>query len=306
MVEITTMKKCEILFLKSHPKGPQMSTSEIADFLSINENIITSICEETDWTVINQEMQASTTTSMAHSDDEEIDNYSNDGSMMENTLAEQFDRRLTEATQRVFAKEKEDREREKEKEFDLFKFFPFSSFNINSYWDEVIYQYASFKEREMFAIFFCVLAILVYFMCPIRLVMGSDTVAISKEQWIHVCKIDFMEHLDDNLEITKSKANILMGPIDKFYSNEHFTDEKHRNLLKSVDYQKRLKEHLEPLKRDFTVYDYTYHIPEYTVAQSIHALLIEIEDLCGNNKNIHNNNMNAKNIKHNVQNKNVK
>lgn len=293
MVEITTTKKCEILFLNSHPKGPKMSISEIADFLSINENIVASICtDELDWTLINKELALAngnekinvTSTSSNYGEEDEYDNLTNGSTTDENRFDDLDDKYYS---------------TKKEKDVDYYKQFSFASlFNLKSYFAERRFnRTSSLSDKDLVIIVCCVSAMLFYLVCPFRVFLmgGGRTVRISREQWIHVCKIDFFEHLEEHLEINKSKANILLGAVDKFYS-KHFTEDKHRQLLRSIEYQKRLKEHLEPLKRDFTVYDYTYHIPEYTIAQSIHALLIEIDDLCG--KHVHSNSHHD-NIRHN-------
>lgn len=272
MVEITTAKKCEILFLNKHPMGPKMSISKIADFLSVNESIVASICaEEFDWTIVNDELAngakttvTSSSTSCCKNVDENDHNIDENASTAsgENSFDDMIDKYKT---------------MNKSQDSDDWNQYGLLT-EYNELMKYILPRLSSIKAQDWLCVVF--VTVMVCFVL-VMVTNQHERVSISREQWIHVCKIDFFDHLQEHLEINKSKANILLSHVDEFYSKKHFTNDKHKTLLRAIEYQKRLKEHLEPLKRDFTVYDYTYHIPEYTIAQSLHALLIEIDDMCG-------------------------
>lgn len=239
MVAINAIKKSEVNFLRFHPRGPRMSVPEIAEYLSLNESLVASICaEEHDWTVIDKKK------SMRIKKESDIDS---DISIEENS--------------KILNNEK------------LYE----NNEQAALWMEDVPISYMN----ELKMVIAIILAIAVLFIGA-KMHMADykdDTVKIDWPRFIHVCKVEFYEYLYDQLDITKENAEILVPIADEFYTKEHFREDWHHDLLKSIDYQRKVKEYLLPLKREVTVDFYTYKIPEYTIVQSINAFRIEFEDI---------------------------
>lgn len=226
-----------------------MSVSDIALYLSLNENLVTSICaEEPDWTVIDKETVANI------KEESDIDS---DGSNVDKT--EVFDD--------VKGIDKND----------------MHELRLESMAEGVLAEVKEWiLDNTSTILFFAVCLLLVLITCHVKMDNNDNrdgTVKIDWPRFIHVCKVEFFEYLHTQLDITKENAEALIPMADEFYTKEHFRESWHRDLLKSVDYQRKVKEHLEPLKREVTVDFYTYKIPEYTIVQSINAMRIEFEEI---------------------------
>jgi len=222
-----------------------MSVFDIAAYLSLNENLVASICaEEPDWTVIDKGIK----------DESDIDS---DGSNADKT--EMFDD--------VKGIDKHD----------------MHELRIKAMAESILVEVKDWiLDNTSTILLFGVCLLLVLITCNLKVDNKGNrdgTVQIDWPRFIHVCKVEFFEYLHTQLDITKENAEALIPMADEFYTKEHFRESWHRELLKAVDYQRKVKERLEPLKREVTVDFYTYKISEYTIVQSISAMRIEFDDI---------------------------
>lgn len=224
MVEITTIKKHEILFLKSHPKGPKMILADIAKYLSIHENIVRAICsEEGLWNYIfqdtlNIEPKGPIKNSLSPSGDFEFINASQ---------AEDKDKMISDFSDKIAKLEEEIRKNAEDMKADKLKM--------------------DANEKE-----------------------NAGMVLVNKEHWIHLCHIDYYDQLEKQLDINKSSARDLCEPLNELYSMERFTASVHKDLLASIEYQKRL---MDTMKSTF------FGFFRYNAETSIQGLLMKINDL---------------------------
>lgn len=68
----------------------------------------------------------------------------------------------------------------------------------------------------------------------------ADMVFMSKEKWIHLYQFEFSDYFQTTLNMSNRSSAPLQAALKKFYCKEKFTDAKHKELIKCVDYQKRL------------------------------------------------------------------
>lgn len=114
--------------------------------------------------------------------------------------------------------------------------------------------------------------------CVSVVARGKIGIATQK-QWIYLCKLYFNEYLETNLNITMSDAKAMKELLNDFYTTKKFTDRRHLELLRAIDYHKGVGNNYQSVEKADNTTISASSFSKNSALQSIQDLLIEFEDL---------------------------
>lgn len=92
----------------------------------------------------------------------------------------------------------------------------------------------------------------------------GDMLPINYTKWIKVCKNDFYGKLEKMLSIKMSSVTI-KELLDRMYSIENFSNQRHDAMMKAIDREVRFKNKVEPLKFSVNDSEHSYYAMEVSI-----------------------------------------